>query len=461
MTRRALLPASALLIAALVPAAPAAASSKQPVIKSFSPKTVKVGQPLTIRGRNFVPGKGKTRVFFLRAKGSGVAVATARRATRTKVVVKVPKDLNVVLGSGKRARFKLRVLAKRFGDWTKPRRSPIVVFNGSGNVENPDGDCDQDGTPNSVDSDDDNDLLPDTKEGPDVANGQIGTDPCNADSDGDGVGDAYEWQSAVDLNRTVLFGPRPPLPYPGKRPYPNPLDPDAGVDYDGDGLSLSQEQLLWKRFGASKFPLNYSDGLSTTVPTPLPPGAELQQLDSGPTGPDYNDGWLNDGERDADGDHLSNWDEFNGRMQPEWWVKAYDGNNGRPKETRYPITYAGTDAWDKDSDGDGLIDGLDDQDHDGLSNQYEVERPWNWGDVKDKDGNVISFGTYVSVGHAGTNPWARVQPFNPCKPVYSKTCHTHPPFGYYPEEEDWMGISPASANSGYGPPGTTPGPIFP
>src|SRR4051812_9780113 len=109
MTRRALLPASALLIAALVPAGPAVAASKTgkaPVIKSFSPKKVKVGKKLTLRGRNFRPGKGKTRVFFLRVKGAGVATARAKSATKRKVVVVVPKSLNAVL-NGKSARFKI------------------------------------------------------------------------------------------------------------------------------------------------------------------------------------------------------------------------------------------------------------------------------------------------------------------------------------------------------------------
>jgi hypothetical protein len=165
-------------------------------------------------------------------------------------------------------------------------------------------------------------------------------------------------------------------------------------------------------------------------------------------GPHWHDGWLDDGERDADGDHLSNWDEAHGRMTPEWWAGEYDGQNNA-KETRYPITYAGTDMADPDTDGDGVIDGLDDQDHDGLTNQYEVDRPYDWAT------------TYISTGpanpHSGTNPWARVQPFNPCKPVYSETCHTHIPFGYYGDTEDWQGITPAQA----GPPPITPGPLFP
>ena len=50
-------------------------------------------------------------------------------------------------------------------------------------------------------------------------------DPCLADTDGDSVEDGYEYQSALDLNH---YPRTAPLPYPGKRPYPNPLDPSDG-----------------------------------------------------------------------------------------------------------------------------------------------------------------------------------------------------------------------------------------
>ena len=53
-------------------------------------------------------------------------------------------------------------------------------------------------------------------------------DRCNADSDGDGVEDGYEYQSAVDLNDDEYQQPNTFLPYPGKRPYPNALFADAG-----------------------------------------------------------------------------------------------------------------------------------------------------------------------------------------------------------------------------------------
>ena len=41
--------------------------------------------------------------------------------------------------------------------------------------------------------------------------------------------DGYEYQSAVDLNDDEYQSPNDVLPYPGKRPYPNPLFTDAGT----------------------------------------------------------------------------------------------------------------------------------------------------------------------------------------------------------------------------------------
>ena len=58
--------------------------------------------------------------------------------------------------------------------------------------------------------------------------------PLNEDTDGDGVEDGYEYRSAKDLNDDEHQQPNTFLPYPGKRPYANPLFKDAGIDYDGD-----------------------------------------------------------------------------------------------------------------------------------------------------------------------------------------------------------------------------------
>jgi hypothetical protein len=425
------LPLCASLATALVFSTTAQAA-KAPVVKSVSPMNVSVGEKLTIKGRNFVPGKGKTKVFFVRVKGKGVATAAASRASRTKVVVVVPVTLNDAL-AGEKARFRLRVLGKKFGKWTPTGNSPVVASvsdaggpGSGGGGSNPEADCDADGTPNGTDSDDDNDFLSDTQES------QFGTVPCNADTDGDTVIDGYEHTSALDLNRS---GGSPSTPYPSKRPYPNPLFPDAGTDYDGDGLTLSDEQLLWVKYGNRQMPLNYSDGNQTTEYTPAPAAVELDQLN---TASWHDDGELNDGERDADRDGLGNWDESHGRMTPSWWPETFDGDP-YPKEKPYPlVSYAGTSFDDPDSDGDGVLDGADDVDHDGLANYYEVARPYDW------------FTTYVSAGHTGApapNPWARTDPFNPCKPVFSATCHQHPPFGYYSAEEDWEGPTVVEANA--------------
>jgi hypothetical protein len=438
------------------------ASSAEPTISKVAPMKADVGEKLTIVGKNFRKGKSKTRVFFLR-QGGGVTSTTPDYATRTRLVVTIPESVTPLLrDTGKnatRTRFQIRLLTSRYGDPTKTTRSPLIgpadvgVPGGGGGSGNPgDGDCDQDGIKNKNETDDDGDLIPDT-----VESGITHTDPCKADTDGDTIGDGFEWQSAKDMNNTTPFNvPGAALPYPGKKPWPNPLDPsDRRIDHDGDGLSMDDEFQLFKFYGGHSLPLNYSDGLqvSQNVLAPTAPLRAYMDMNG--------DGILSDDERDADGDNLGNWDEKYGRMTAKWWDNAYSGQGGRPKETHYPdvmsagpLTWVETSATDPDTDGDGINDGADDQDYDGLSNTFEISRPALW--------NL----TYVSYGHTGwptpeeqlvidhynamdptypvvaPNPWARVQPYNPCKPVWSKTCHLHWPDGYYPDDEDWIGRDP-------------------
>lgn len=251
-------------------------------------------------------------------------------------------------------------------------------------------DYDGDGLLNRDDLDDDNDLLPDTLER------QYKMNPVNPDTDGDGVEDGFEYYSALDLNSYAL-------PYPSKRPYPNPLDKeDAGRDFDGDTLTLEEEFQAWKYAGRSVPLRSYSDG--------------TQRTGGGP---------VDDADKDVDGDGLSNFDETHGAMRIDWWTANFD------TETVYPNAndlFLEPSFVDPDSDGDGIQDGADDQDHDGFTNAEEVRRPANWQT------------TYVSVTHDGApspDPYARVQPFNPCKPVYSSYCHKYAPAGYYPDTEDW------------------------
>jgi hypothetical protein len=424
------LSAPALLVSA--PAASGATSKKasKPSITRVTPMRVSVGNLLTIRGRNFKAKRTANTVIF-RASTGRTAFAKPRRASTKKLVVVVPGAVSRLLrvaGNRQRpTRLKLRVLAGRFSSYTARRLSPVVTGVGSGDGRAlGGGDGSGGGATGGAPSvcADDHDLLDGAEEA------RFKTDPCLADTDRDGVEDGFEQRSAERLNR---WNDNDTIPYPGKRPYPNALDPtDAAHDYDGDGLSLGDEFRLWSYAGQT-VALDYNDGDQRTVyePAPTTPALAEWAIDMN------SDGKLSYDERDADGDGLTNWDEAHGRMTPEWWVAKYNGTNG-PKETKYAaLDYPATMMDDPDSDGDGLLDGADDQDRDGLGNAFEVRRPGDW------------LATYVSETHDGAptpNPWARVHPFNPCKPLWSARCHLHPPFGAYPPTEDWaspLGFYPA------------------
>lgn len=439
MARRLLIVLSLLSCALLGTAVDAGAATKRkaktppaPTIKSITPLKAQVGQKLTIVGTNFISGKGKTKVYFLR-EGGGVAWVPSDTGTKTRLVVTVPEKLIPLLRGTAEARqptrFQVRLLAKRFGSATKPGKSPLLTAPNatgagdtpgpSGPATPPDGDCDGDQVKNSVDPDDDNDALTDDLEV--IAS----TDPCKADTDGDTIADGFEFYSAKDLNVSAL-------PYPSKKPWPNPLDSaDAFIDHDGDSLDLTDEYLLWKYYGNSSVPLNYSAGLQKSVDLDAPTAVELAYVDMD------GDGKLSDDERDGDADGLTNFDERHAGMVQDWWDKVYDGSNGFPKETRYPNTFPGVSLFDPDSDGDGVKDGADDQDHDGLTNAFEVQRPAGWLTIFTRTGSYPF--------PAGKTPWSYVQPYNPCKPVQSSTCHLHPPLGYYEPGEVWGGMKRANA----------------
>jgi hypothetical protein len=426
--------------ATMLAAAPVASAAKKkskagtPSITRVAPMRISVGGKLKITGKNFKRKRSANTVIF-RAPNGRSAFAKPRRASRRKLVVVVPQAVSRLLpvrNSRQRpTRFKLRVLAGRFSKFTKRRLSPVITGSRAGRGPGGGGGggggaaaaCDTGGSG----GDHDGDLLTNGYEA------QIKTNPCVRDTDLDSVEDGYEQQSAVDLNHH----PRtPPLPYPGKRPYPNALDPsDAGTDYDGDGLMLWDEHVMWMRYVADGVPrggrpttlagLVYSDGLQRSIdPAPLAPGAPLANWVLDLDG----DGQLGDDERDADNDGLGNWDEAHGRMTEAWWPAQHNGTI-EPKESTYPginfmdnpDTAPAYDAMaDPDMDGDGVADGADDNDHDGLSNAFEVRRPATW-----ENDAII----------AGTNPWAYVNPFNPCKPFDSERCHEHPPFGHYDSDQ--------------------------
>ena len=372
---------AALLSALLVVPVSQAGRAKTPTIRKVRPAKVAIGQTLTIRGSGFRQGKATNTVVFSR-RGTTSLFVRADLASTTLLRVVLPDKLTPFLipRSGKpvSTRFRVRVLAKRLSPKTTSKSlSPVIAPKTTRPPPPlPPGDCDNDGIVNPKDADDDNDLLTDDQER------SLKTDACKPDTDGDRVEDYFEYESARDLNACPPLSKgadRCPaaLPYPGKRPYPNALDAtDAGKDYDGDALTNFEEYSAWSRYGGRAKELNYSDGAARST------------------------GDARDDERDVDSDGLGNYVEAHGPLSDQsWWTEAFD------QEKAYKTITLGTDWLDPDSDGDGRLDGADDQDFDGYDNASESTRARFW-----------------------------MQPFNPCLPDPTvDICSPYHP----PPDESW------------------------
>jgi hypothetical protein len=510
----------AAIVALAIPAtAPAAKRSKKPTITRVTPMRLQAGTRVTIRGRYFNARRNRTTVIF-RAPSGRSAFVKPSSVSRKKLVLVVPASVTRIVGS-KPTRVKLRVLAGKFGPFTSRRLSPVVVppNTGSGTPVTPTnpGTPNAPGTPSAPNNpgtpppppvdctqgDYDGDLLPGSLEA------ILKTDPCVKDTDKDGIEDGFEYRSAVDLNNDEYQDPNSSLPYPGSRPYPNPLDPsDGSTDYDGDTLSQATEQALWKfsttAANRTLSPLTYSDGLQYSVYANHPgqgdrrfpalaaasyskdaefvawlnahdyrnvfinvhdaskaPGtyglfdinlngtesnAERYQLDRD------QDGFLSDDERDEDADGLSNAEEDNHRLQPDWWVSCY--NQEPIKEQQYYVHYAGTSAFNPDSDGDGVRDGADDQDHDDIPNMMELSRLAASG-LNDTEGNrecklskplMESWSEQTPPIYNHQLTYGRVDPFNPCLPdTSSRTCNDvvsfKTPWAPFDESVNWVALN--------------------
>jgi len=474
MSMRRLLTICLLALAALLAVVPTAFAAKAPAptITRVQPMRVSVGNLVTITGSHFKARRLKNTIIF-RGPDGRTAFAKPRRATTRKLVVRVPaavaRLLRVANSKQRPTRMKLRVLSGQFSKFTSRRLSPVITAVGDGDGGG--GGGGGGGTPAVCNdsSDHDGDLLPNSLEL------SIGTDPCLADTDNDQMSDGWEYYAAKDLNIKAV-------PYPGKRPFPNALDPSDGApagvgfskyDFDGDGLTTLEEYRAWRVTGSSfdaskaggldlQSPLGYSDGTKYSRSDEVPAVPAWQSANFGLPNPTqsfpatYNlwgDAAWRDDERDADRDGLSNWlesargpghvDYWPGywkvpaRTIDPWKKTAYCGPD--PDLEQRPGEYderpfQDLDLADPDVDGDTLLDGEDDQDNDGYDNITELYEV-----VYDLDGNGVGGvnppwcgglkpeGVIPSIDRGGVD-WA-INPFNPCAPdPQSRTCPSYIPF---------------------------------
>ena len=273
--------------------------AKSPVVTSVRPMNVEIGQTLEIRGKYFIRGRYKNTVAFKRDGGKAV-FAKAKIGTAKMLRVTVPAKLkNEFKKSGYfyvPTRFRIRILSKKFGKkFTAPSKSPLVALKpgtspvavtppaSAGRAPRPRVTAittasSTPRTPTTTTT-----SCPTTSRTPSTRRSSRSTaaasprswTPAAPTRTSDGVEDGYEYQSARDLNDDEYQSPNAYLPYPGKRPYANPLDKgDADIDHDGDSLTLWEEQKLWeytyaepgKHRGLDE--LYYSDGTKYSIYTP-------------------------------------------------------------------------------------------------------------------------------------------------------------------------------------------------
>ena len=460
---------SLLAISAVLVVAPAASSaaSPEPKITRVTPMRVSVGNLLTIRGSNFKAQRNRNTIIFRGAEGR-TAFAKPRRATRSKLVVRVPASvarlLRVVSSRQRPTRLQLRVLSGKFSKYTTRRLSPVVTGVGDGDGNSGPGGggplaaCDSS-------SDHDGDLLANSLE---LA---IGTDPCLEDTDNDRISDGWEYWSAKDLNVKAV-------PYPGKRPFPNALDPSDGgqpgtaasaYDFDGDGLTTLEEYRAWRYTGSSldqsrlgvgrESVLGYSDGTKFSRASDVPGAPAWRSASYGQPNPTQpfpatydlqgDPGVYQDDERDADGDGLANFLEAaRGPSNAAWWAGFYKAEIRQiepwakksycsPDPPQRPGEYSerpfgALDLADPDTDGDSLLDGEDDQDADDFNNiteiyetEYDLDGNGAFGVNPEWCGKAAGLIPSIDLGGYDT----AVNAFNPCAPdMGSRSCPTRIPF---------------------------------
>ena len=229
-------------------------------------------------------------------------------------------------------------------------------------------DTDQDGRPDNIDTDDDNDGILDVDEP------TFGTDPLDPDTDDDGILDGTE-VGVTSAGPDSFGGPISFRPDSDPGTTTNPLDPDS----DNDGLTDGQEDP--NADGASP---RFIGGTGTTG--------------NGETDPNN---------PDTDGDGLTDGQEVNQIGSNPLDTDTDDGTTPDGVE----VNQQGTDPVNNpaddvlaDFDQDGRPDNIDtDDDNDGLSDTDELARGTDPFD-QDTDDDGVQDGTEVGVGPGGAGP---------------------------------------------------------
>src|SRR3954465_3229756 len=136
MSRRTLLALLAIpvfFLAAIPAVAKKANASGAPVVTSIKPMKLKIGEKLTIHGKNFITGRHKDTIVFMGA-GKRVVWVKADTASKNTLTVKLPAKLAVLLadktGKQQPTRLLIRVIGRKSGRaFTKRSLSPIVSPN--------------------------------------------------------------------------------------------------------------------------------------------------------------------------------------------------------------------------------------------------------------------------------------------------------------------------------------------
>lgn len=151
--------AAALALGLLVVAAPAASATHTlgplPRVSAVAPDLLSVGEVMTLKGENFIPGRMRNSVVFLRP-GIRPVFVLAEQSTDKLMRVRVPAKLLPFLalreGQPVPTRFGISVLSQRLSPQiTSFDSSPVISPPGQGSAVPGAVDCDRDGTADTPD----------------------------------------------------------------------------------------------------------------------------------------------------------------------------------------------------------------------------------------------------------------------------------------------------------------------